>query len=153
MQCTRYARRIWSSRHLSTLGATEMLYYLAQPWMQLLGSVVYPIPFLILAVYTVDEPAVVWDWFAGGAWQHFLLYGVFGLLPFLVWGPIYRKRCDPDSRPLRGIAYGLGYACYVYTFYITVWRALFRLAGRRNGWSKTRRNTERANLEIVALDR
>src|SRR5205085_10821337 len=36
MQCARYLRRIWDSPHISTLGAAEMLYYLAQPWMQLL---------------------------------------------------------------------------------------------------------------------
>jgi 1,2-diacylglycerol 3-beta-glucosyltransferase len=153
MQCARYARRIWTSKHISTRGATEMLYYLAQPWMQLLGSVVYPIPFLILAVYAMDEPTIVWDWFTDGAWKHFMLYGLFGLLPFLIWGPIYRKRCNPGSGRFRGIAYGLAYACYIYTFYITVWRAVFRLARRRNGWAKTRRNIERDNLEIVALDR
>jgi cellulose synthase/poly-beta-1,6-N-acetylglucosamine synthase-like glycosyltransferase len=152
MQCARYARRIWRSRHLSTLGAAEMLYYLAQPWMQLLGSVVYPIPLAILAVYTVDEPAVVWAWFTDGAWKHLLMYGVLGLLPFLIWGPIYRKHCEPGAGPLRGIAYGLGYACYIYTFYITVWRAVFRLARGRNGWAKTRRNTEHTNSKVVALD-
>jgi 1,2-diacylglycerol 3-beta-glucosyltransferase len=153
MQCARYARRIWTSRYLSTRGAAEMLYYLAQPWMQLLGSVVYPIPFLVLAVYAVDEPALVWHWFADGAWQHILMYAVFGLLPFLVWGPIYRKHCEPGSGPLRGIAYGLGYACYIYSFYITVWRAVFRLARRQNGWAKTRRNTEHTTSKVVALDR
>jgi len=57
------------------------------------------------------------------------------------------------STPWRGIAYGLGYACYIYTFYITVWRAVFRLIRRRNGWSKTRRNTEQDNSKVVALDR
>ena len=47
-----------TSPHLSTFGAAEMLYYLAQPWMQLLGSVVYPFPFVLLAVHAEANPGV-----------------------------------------------------------------------------------------------
>jgi 1,2-diacylglycerol 3-beta-glucosyltransferase len=148
MQCARYVRRIWDSRHLTTLGAAEMLYYLAQPWLQLLGTLVYPIPFLLLGVRSATEPTEVWTWFSGGAWLLFAVYGAFGLLPFLIWGPIYRARCEPSVSRLRGVWYGFAYALYIYTFYITSWRALFRLLRKRNGWVKTRRNTE----ELVALD-
>jgi hypothetical protein len=56
----------------------------------------------------------------------------------------------PDPVP-RG-ARGAGAACYIYTFYVAVRRALFRLAGRRNGWAKTRRNAELSNKAVVALD-
>lgn len=149
MQCARYVRRIWDSEHLSTLGAAEMMYYLSQPWMQLLGSLIYPIPFMMLALRTAGDPVAVWDWFTGGAWILFAVYGSFGLAPFLVWGPIYRSRCRPDAGFLRGIAYGFGYAVYIYTFYITSWRAVTRLIRGRNGWAKTRRNTE---LGAFALD-
>jgi hypothetical protein len=51
---------------------------------------------------------------------------------------------------LRGIGYGFAYALYIYTFYITSWRALYRLVRKRNGWVKTRRNEE---LTMVTLDR
>ncbi|WP_104478750.1 glycosyltransferase family 2 protein [Actinokineospora auranticolor] len=152
MQCGKYVRRIFDSRHLSTLGAAEMLYYLAQPWMQLLGTLIYPIPFLLLAFRAAGDPGAVWDWFTGGAWILFTVYGAFGLLPFVIWGPIYRSRCEPGKGLLRAIGWGFAYAVYIYTFYITSWRAVFRLARRRNGWSKTRRNTE-LNAGVVALDR
>lgn len=142
MQCARYVRRIWDSGHLSTIGAAEMLYYLAQPWLQLLGTLVYPIPFLLLGIRAAGDPAEVWSWFSGGAWILFAVYGSFGLLPFLVWGPIYRAKCEPSVGRLRAIGYGFVYAVYIYTFYITSWRALFRLVRKRNGWAKTRRNTE-----------
>jgi len=142
MQCARYVRRIWDSRHLTTLGAAEMLYYLAQPWLQLLGTLVYPIPFLLLGIRAAADPTEVWAWFSGGAWLLFAVYGSFGLLPFLVWGPIYRARCEPSVSVLRGIWYGFAYAIYIYTFYVTSWRALFRLVRKRNGWTKTRRNSE-----------
>lgn len=150
MQCARYVRRIWDSRHLTTLGAAEMLYYLAQPWLQLLGTLVYPIPFLLLGIRAAADPAEVWSWFSGGAWLLFAVYGSFGLLPFLVWGPIYRAKCEPTVTVTRGIWYGFAYALYIYTFYITSWRALFRLIRKRNGWVKTRRNNE--ELTMVALD-
>ncbi|PRY35226.1 glycosyltransferase family 2 protein [Umezawaea tangerina] len=142
MQCMRYLRRIWDSPHLSTLGAAEMLYYLAQPWMQLLGSLVYPIPLLLLAHRTLVSPGEVWTWFSDGAWILFAVYGAFGLLPFVLWGPVYRKRCSPDTSLLRSLAYGFGYALYIYTFYVTSWRALARLLRRDNTWTKTRRNDD-----------
>ncbi|WP_370946484.1 glycosyltransferase [Amycolatopsis sp. cg5] len=152
MQCARYLRRIWDSPHVSTLGAAEMMYYLAQPWMQLLGSLLYPIPFVVLLISTAGDPAQVWTWFADGAWILFAIYGSFGLLPFLVWGPIYQMKCLRSKNFLRGIGMGFAYAAYIYTFYITSWRALFRLLRGRNGWAKTRRNTEQAQGVKVALD-
>ncbi|MEU5693196.1 glycosyltransferase [Actinosynnema sp. NPDC020468] len=140
MQCARYLRRIWSSRHISTLGAAEMLYYLAQPWLQLLGTLVYPVPFVLLAVRASHEPEVVWGWLTGGAWILFVLYGTFGLLPFLIWGPIYRRRCEHRSGVLRGLGYGVLYALYILSFYLTSWRALCRLVRGHDGWVKTARN-------------
>ncbi|HEX5403801.1 MAG TPA: glycosyltransferase family 2 protein [Pseudonocardiaceae bacterium] len=151
MQCARYIRRIWDSKHLSTLGAAEMLYYLAQPWMQLLGTLVYPIPFVLLAGRTISDPGWVWQWFTGGAWILFAVYGSFGILPFVIWGPIYWWKCERQGSFLRALGYGAGYAAYIYTFYITSWRAVFRLARRRNGWAKTRRNGELQD-GIIALD-
>ena len=152
MQCARYLRRIWDSEHLTTLGAAEMLYYLAQPWMQLLGSLIYPIPMVLLAARAAHSPAEVWSWFTGGAWILFAVYGSFGLLPFVLWGPVYRTRCEPGLGRLRSLGYGLAYALYIYTFYITSWRALYRLVRGRNGWTKTRRNTEPLGVGAIALD-
>ncbi|OLR89601.1 glycosyltransferase [Actinokineospora bangkokensis] len=152
MQCGRYVRRIWDSAHLTTLGAAEMMYYLAQPWMQLLGTLIYPIPFLLLFFRTAQAPTEVWTWFTGGAWILFAVYGSFGLLPFVIWGPIYRARCEPQVGFAKAVLYGLTYAVYIYTFYITSWRAAIRLLRGHNGWTKTRRNTERQNLHVVALD-
>ncbi len=152
MQCGRYVRRIWDSRHLSTLGAAEMLYYLAQPWLQLLGTLVYPIPFILLGIRATQDPAEVWAWFSGGAWILFATYGSFGLLPFLIWGPIYRRKCEPGVGRIRAIGYGFLYALYIYTFYITSWRALTRLIRGNKGWTKTRRNAEPLHSRVVALD-
>jgi cellulose synthase/poly-beta-1,6-N-acetylglucosamine synthase-like glycosyltransferase len=151
MQCARYVRRIWDSQHLSTLGAAEMLYYLAQPWLQLVGTIVYPIPIILLLAKAVADPAWVWHWFTGGAWILFAVYGSFGILPFLIWGPIYWWKCERQGGFLKALGYGACYAAYIYTFYLTSWRAVLRLARGRNGWAKTRRNTELPD-GIIALD-
>jgi cellulose synthase/poly-beta-1,6-N-acetylglucosamine synthase-like glycosyltransferase len=152
MQCARYVRQIWDSRHVTTLGAAELLYYLSQPWLQLVGTVIYPIPFVLIGVEAVQAPAMVLDWFTSGAWMLFAVYGSFGLAPFVIWGPIYRSRCEPKCSRWRSVVYGFAYALYVYNFYITSWRALGRILRRRNGWTKTRRNTEKGNPGLVALD-
>ncbi|NIH83293.1 glycosyltransferase family 2 protein [Amycolatopsis granulosa] len=148
MQCGRYLRRIWDSVHVSTFGAAEMMYYLAQPWMQLLGSLIYPVPFLVFLGATVTDPSRMGGWFTGGGWILFAVYGTFGLAPFVVWGPIYQWKCLRSKNFLRGIGMGLAYAVYIYTFYVTSWRALVRLVRGRNGWTKTRRNTEPAAVAI-----
>jgi 1,2-diacylglycerol 3-beta-glucosyltransferase len=101
---------------------------------------------------TAGDPARMWTWFTGGAWILFAVYGSFGLLPFLVWGPIYQLKCLRSKNILRGIGMGFAYAAYIYTFYVTSWRALFRLVRGRNGWAKTRRNTEQSAGAKVALD-
>ena len=152
MQCARYAGRIWRSAHLRTTGAAEMLYYLAQPWLQLIGSVVYPVPLIFLIVRTIQDPAATWGWLGAGAWLFFLVYGTIGLLPFVIWGPIYWLHCERRGSILRGIGWGLAYALYIYTFYLTSWRALARLVRGRNGWAKTRRNAQQTRNGTAAVE-
>jgi 1,2-diacylglycerol 3-beta-glucosyltransferase len=154
MQCLRYLPQVWRSRHVSTLGAAEILYYLFQPWLQLVGSLVYPVPWLLLAHRYVTDPATVEAWFSEGpGWLLFGIYGAMGLLPFVVWGPIYWRRCEPRAGLLRSIGWGLAYAVYIYTFYVTCWRAAVRIARRRNGWAKTRRNAEALRGRRLATER
>jgi cellulose synthase/poly-beta-1,6-N-acetylglucosamine synthase-like glycosyltransferase len=154
MQCLRYLPQVWRSPHVSTLGAAEILYYLVQPWMQLVGSLIYPVPWLLLAHRYAVEPETVKAWFEDGpGWLLFAIYGTMGIAPFIVWGPIYWRRCEPGSGLLRSIGWGLAYAVYIYTFYVTCWRAAVRIARRRNGWAKTRRNAEALRGRRLATER
>jgi 1,2-diacylglycerol 3-beta-glucosyltransferase len=154
MQCLRYLPLVWRSPHVSTLGAAEILYYLFQPWLQLVGSLVYPVPWLLLAHRYAVDPEVVRAWFSDGpGWLLFGIYGTMGVLPFVVWGPVYWRRCEPTAGPLRAIGWGLAYAVYIYTFYVTCWRAAVRIARRRNGWAKTRRNAEALRGRKLATER
>jgi 1,2-diacylglycerol 3-beta-glucosyltransferase len=142
MQCIRYLPEVWNSRHVTGLGALEVLYYLAQPWLQLFGSLLYPIPFVVLMSRFLHDPAGMWGWSAGGGWILFAVYAAFGTLPFVLWGPIYWRRCERGAGLLRSLGWGLAYSLYIYLFYVTSWRAALRILWGRNGWAKTRRNAE-----------
>jgi 1,2-diacylglycerol 3-beta-glucosyltransferase len=103
-------------------------------------------------VRTVQDPQVTWQWFTEGAWLFFAIYGTIGIIPFLVWGPLYWFHCERKGSPLRGIGWGIAYAIYIYTFYITSWRAFFRLVRGRNGWAKTRRNVQDGPTKTAAVE-
>jgi cellulose synthase/poly-beta-1,6-N-acetylglucosamine synthase-like glycosyltransferase len=142
MQCGRYLGQLWRSPHLSSLGALEATYYLIQPWLQIVGTFVYPVPLIVFIANYAQGPAEMRGWLLGGGWMLVIFYLVAGLSPFVLWGPAYRKRCESNIRLLPAMGIGLGYAAFVLIFYITSWRALFRILAGRGEWFKTRRNAE-----------
>ena len=77
---------------------------------------------------------------------------IFGALPFIIWGPVYRRIVDPGISRRRAWSYGLGNAVYLYYTYLTTPRAFVRIIMRRRGWAKTRRNTEVFERGPVASD-
>jgi cellulose synthase/poly-beta-1,6-N-acetylglucosamine synthase-like glycosyltransferase len=151
MQCGIYLRRLWTSPHVSTAGALEATYYLFQPWLQLIGTLVYPVPLAVFIANYAAGPAQMRAWAAAGGWMIVAYYLTIGLGPFLAWGPIYRKRCEPRVSFVGALALGFGYSLFVLILYVTSWRALVRILRHRNEWFKTRRNAEfLADLESPA---
>ncbi len=142
MQCGGYLPAIWSSKNVTTVGALEASYYLIQPWLQLVGSLLYPIPVAVLAYNIQQYPTAMGQFLVHGGWMLAVLFLVLGLAPFVLWGPLYARRCEPSVGRIRAIGYGFAYSLFITTFYITCWRALFRILGGRRGWAKTRRNTD-----------
>jgi 1,2-diacylglycerol 3-beta-glucosyltransferase len=142
MLCARQLRRVLAGGRLRAGVAAEITYHLARPWLRLVGTLAYPVPFVLLAAHAATEPALVWDWLAGGAWALFAGYAALGLLPFAIWGPIYRARCDRDIGWWRALGYGLAYALYGYALQATSWRALGRILRGRNTWPRARRRVE-----------
>ncbi|PKV95416.1 cellulose synthase/poly-beta-1,6-N-acetylglucosamine synthase-like glycosyltransferase [Amycolatopsis echigonensis] len=152
MQCARYLPSIWRSSHFSELGVIEASYYLIQPWLQLIGAVVYPVPVALLLGAVIRDPAML----AGAASMRtvflLLLFVAISTGPFVVWGIIYQFRCIGRPNLLAGIGYGLAFTLYVGLFYVTSLRAVYRMMRGRHGWAKTRRNAESFNQEEVAVE-
>ena len=142
MQCGLYLRQLWTSPHVGALGALEATYYLLQPWLQLVGSIVYPVPAAVFIANYAAGPAAMRVWILSGGWMIVAFYLVAGLGPFVLWGPIYRRQCERRMSLLGAIGLGVGYSLFILLFYITSWRAFSRILRRREDWFKTRRNAE-----------
>jgi cellulose synthase/poly-beta-1,6-N-acetylglucosamine synthase-like glycosyltransferase len=137
MQCARYLPRLWASPYVSTIGVLEASYYLLQPWMQLIGTLVYPLPFIVLLLGITHGDLA---WASGSGWLLVVAYTALGLGPFMVWGIVYAKHCESRMSLRHGLSLGLGYSLFIMTFYVTSWRAFTRLMRGRNDWVKTQRN-------------
>jgi 1,2-diacylglycerol 3-beta-glucosyltransferase len=151
MQCGRYLGKLWRSKHVSPLGALEATYYLFQPWMQVLGTFIYPVPFAVFAANYLAGPAEMRSWVVSGGWMLLVLWCFFGLGPFLIMGPLYYRCCEPRLGPLRGFVLGLAYCVYILMFYVTSWRALVRIVQHRREWTKTPRNASGRVIPVPEL--
>lgn len=142
MQCGGYLKHLWTSRHVSRIGALEATYYLSQPWLQLIGTFVYPVPVIVFAVNYLANPGAMTSWTLAGGWMAVIYYLIAGFGPFVLWGPLYRKHCEPDLTLLQSLGLGFAYAAYILLIYVTSWRAFARILLGRREWFKTRRNAE-----------
>lgn len=150
LQCARYWPEVNMSRHYSALGVVETSYFLLQPWTTVVLSLLFPLPMVLIGYGVLTDPAVH-DWFVSAGVWYLAIYYVVGCLPYVIWGPIYRRRCAPEASWLAGLGWGLAYLIYTYGYYVTTWRAFFRILTGRSGWAKTRRNAE-ADTTFVARE-
>lgn len=142
MQCGIYLRQLWTSRYVSTVGALEATYYLFQPWLQLAGTLVYPVPLAVFIANYMAGPTQMSAWVMAGGWMIVVYYLALGVGPFVAWGPMYRRRCEPKVDLAAALGLGVGYSLFVLILYVTSWRALVRIVRGRSDWAKTRRNAE-----------
>lgn len=142
MQCIRYLPRLWSSSHVTGSGLVELSYCLVQPWVQLGATLLFPLPWLVLGITYLRNPALAGDFGAEGGWSLLVLYVVAAATQLAAWGLVYWWRCDRPIGVLRGIGYGMAFSLLVYLSYLATWRAAFRIVRRKHGWAKTRRNAE-----------
>jgi 1,2-diacylglycerol 3-beta-glucosyltransferase len=142
MQCGSYLRQLWTSPHVSAIGALEATYYLFQPWLQLVGTFVYPVPLAVFIANYMAGPAQMRAWLVAGGWMIVVYYLALGAGPFIAWGPAYRKRFEQRIDLVSALGLGVGYSLFVLLLYVSSWRALVRILRGRNEWFKTRRNAE-----------
>lgn len=149
MQCFRYLKRIWTNINLSNLGALEISYFLLQPWIQIIGTVLYPAPVIIMFYNLIAYPDFAHEFLTKGGTILLITYAVIGLGEFAVWGILYRLKSEPDTTVLTAVGWGLSYVIYIYFVYVVVWKAAFQLARRQHGWAKTIRNSEASTPDTI----
>ncbi|EPH43074.1 hypothetical protein STRAU_3864 [Streptomyces aurantiacus JA 4570] len=59
------------------------------------------------------------------------------MLPFVAWGPLYRRDFAPDRSRLTGLLWGLALWLYAYHVFVVSARGFLRLLRGRNGWGGT----------------
>ncbi|WP_329108801.1 glycosyltransferase [Micromonospora sp. NBC_01699] len=142
MQCVRYAPAVLRSRRIKNAGALEIVYFLAAPWTQLFGTIVYLGCLSVLGYYVAQAANGVQGWWSGGGWGVVPLVLVFGIAPFTVWGLAYRSRCEPGLRLTTALGLGLAHWLYSYVQSVAVWLAFVRLITFRTEWQKTARSDD-----------
>jgi len=152
IQCVRYLPTLWRSRQISNVGVLELSYFLAQPWLQLLGTVTYPLPVIAFVNNLVLYPSQTMIYLGNGGFVLFSIYVVIGIAQFAVWGPVYWRRTERAYGFWRCLGWGIAFSFMMYLFYLTAWRALGRVVRGQNGWAKTRRNREVDVLGPVSRD-
>lgn len=151
MQCSSYIGDIIRCPNLSNAGVVESCYFLVTPWLQIMGIVLWPVLLFVAGLRVLT--------YAGGPigffeqfWPLALLTLIFGTLPFVMWGPVYRRMVEPEMSRRRAWLLGAGNAAYVLYTYPTTARAVARLLTGRHNWVKTRRNAEVVVRGSVASD-
>ncbi|HVX17348.1 MAG TPA: glycosyltransferase [Acidimicrobiales bacterium] len=139
MQCIRYLWPVMRSMKVSTAGALEIAYFLCLPWLQLIGGLVYSGVTAVALYYLATSPGGFMGWFRGGAWGILPLFLLFGLAPFMIWGPIHKRRNAPNLSWPQAFATAAVNVGYTYFHHLAVWWAFIRLVASRHDWKKTER--------------
>ena len=152
MQCRHYLKQILGSPKVQTGAALEISYFLALPWMQVIGDAVYvfALSAFIYGAVTVHGGFGAWMGQFGG-WQVVPVFVLFGLGPFLIWGPLYRSRVAPELKRWQALGLGLANWPYVMVHHCAAWWAFTRTILSHNDWKKTERQAERAPALVVVL--
>ncbi|MFI1797262.1 glycosyltransferase [Streptomyces sp. NPDC020379] len=152
LQCVRYAPRIVSSRHYSGKGVLETLYTFLQPVAHLVTLALCLVMFALLGLTAADEGAG--EAFGGmlALWPLVLGLAVVSVLPFVLWGPVYRRDRAPGRSLLVSLLWGLALWLYAYHLFPASARGFIRMLRGRNGWAKTRRNAEVVTSGPIAVE-
>ncbi|MFJ1611980.1 glycosyltransferase family 2 protein [Streptomyces sp. NPDC088251] len=152
LQCVRYAPRIVSSRHITGRGVLETLYTFVQPLAHLLT--------LVLTLLLLGGPALGVARGDGANlldgllvhWPLMLILAAASIVPFLLWGPVYRRDHAPDASFAKSLLWGLALWLYAYHLFVVSARGFVRMLRGRSGWAKTRRNAEPLVAGETALE-
>ena len=150
MQCFHYLMPIVRSPRVSAAGSLEIAYFLFQPWLQLVGSLVYVLCAVIVVGYAVTFPGGLVAWLSGGAWAIVPLFAFFGLGPFLIWGPVYKATARREASMPMALALGVANWLFLAVHYMAIWWAFVRVVRARHDWKKTTRFSAQLDAGVPA---
>lgn len=137
MECGAQLPTLRRSRNLSLSGFLEIHYFMSQPWIMMLNLAFIP---LLLVLALIDGST---GFFNGTTT---IVTGVAGILflimPYALWGPLYRNWGNERISLAGSVLLGLGYLTYVYFTYFYYPRAIYRMLTGRTSWAKTPRNAD-----------
>lgn len=137
MECASNLPALRRSRTLGPSGFAEIHYFMSQPWLMMLNLVLIPI--LICVAVSEGSFGFLDD---VSTWITILAGLVFVVLPYALWGPLYRRWSSEPIGRVSALLLGLGYLVYVYFTYFYYPRAIARMVTGRNSWAKTKRNAD-----------
>ena len=137
MECASNLPALRKGRVLKFPGFVEIHYFMSQPWLMMLNLLLIPI---------VTAVAIAQGFFGfvsdAATWIIVLTGLVFVVLPYALWGPLYRRWGPEPIGRASSVLLGLGYLVYVYFTYFYYPRAIARMVTGRNSWAKTKRNAD-----------
>ncbi|MEU8545509.1 glycosyltransferase [Streptomyces roseoverticillatus] len=152
LQCVRYAPRIVSSRHYGGKGVLETLYTFLQPVAHLVTLALCAVMFALLGLTAAEDGFGAAFGGMLALWPLVLGLAVVSVLPFVLWGPVYRRDRASGSSLLSALLWGLALWLYAYHLFPASARGFVRMLRGRNGWAKTRRNAEVVTSGPVAIE-
>ncbi|MGO0603689.1 glycosyltransferase [Brevibacterium linens] len=137
MECASNLPALRKSRVLRFPGFVEIHYFMSQPWLMMLNLLLIPIVTAVAIAqgfFGFVSDAATWIIVPTGL--------VFVVLPYALWGPLYRRWGPEPIGRASSVLLGLGYLVYVYFTYFYYPRAIARMVTGRNSWAKTKRNAD-----------
>lgn len=139
LQCSALLPRLRHSGNLRPTGLAEVHYFMSLPWLMVVNLALVP----VLLYCAIEEDSE--GFLTGTAALLVAAAGlVFLVLPYALWGPLYRRWGHERVGALTAWTLGAGYLLYVYFTYLYYPRAIARMLTGRTSWAKTRRNADGA---------
>ncbi|WP_129656862.1 glycosyltransferase family 2 protein [Rothia halotolerans] len=137
MQCSALLPSLRRSRALRPSGSAEIHYFMTLPWIMIMNLAF--VPWLLYLAVTSGQAG-----FLGGTSTILVAAAgmVFLVLPYALWGPLYRRWGRERVGWAASCLLGLGYLLYVYFTYLYYPRAIGRMLTKRTSWAKTARNAD-----------
>jgi len=133
---------LWRSTRVNEVAILEVTSYLLVPWLIVLPWSILQ-QWIFYQIFTSSGRGVFATGLGSLPWQvtYALLWYLLSFAPNLFIGFIYARRTRAVTLR-RALVLGHLMIAWNYIGYIAAWRALFRLAVRRNDWTKTSRTHE-----------